>query len=773
MKEQRKLAAIMFTDIVGYTALMSKDEQKALRILQKNRDLLKSLIKQYNGEWLQAIGDGTLSSFASVVDAVNCALEVQRSLKSDPELNLRIGIHIGDVVIGEGEIYGDGVNVASRLETLADPGGICISGKVYSDIRNKPGIEAVFLDEKKLKNVDLPIKVYALIGEGLPAALAKPYPAAERPLAAKPKPARKRAYLYVGIAALVAVLVVAGYLLWQEVGEPPVPRFTNPTRVTTALGVEDYPTWSPDGGRLAYESNQTGNWDIWMVHVAGGSPANLTADYEGADRCPSWSPDGRQIAFLSSRDGGGYFVMSALVGGRCRKVAATSWIWFLQSQPQWSSDGSELACVVWDSAGYFVEIVSLQEVTSRRLSIPVQKFNVWGLSWSGDGRFLAYITAVDRLSSTSQLWVMRVSDGKGFPVTEEGTVEWSPSWSTDGRYLYFVSNRGGSMDLWRLRIGKNGGPVGKPQPVTTTGLDIKYAKFSPDGSKLAYSKGRVVGNLWRVPILEDRPATWADARQLTFEQANIINLDVSPDGKRLVFHSDLDGTEHLWVMPAEGGELERVTTDPMIQSTPAWSADGREIAFHSPRGGNRDIWVVPVDGGPVRQVTRHEALDMVPAWSPDGREIAFSSNRNGNWDIWVIPAHGGEARQVTEHPANEFVSDWSPDGQWLLFISDRTGEWRLWRVPAAGGNPEPVTKENSWSGVWSPDGKKIYFAANRAGLWKIWEVPVEGGAESPLSDLAGKPGVFQFGPATDGEYLYFTWSEDIRDLWVMDVIKNY
>ncbi len=165
MKEQRTLTAIMFTDIVGYTALMSKDEQNALRILQKSRDLLKSFIKKFNGEWLQAIGDGTLSSFASVVDAVNCALEVQRSLRDDPNISLRIGIHIGDVVIGEDEIYGDGVNVASRLETLADPGGICISGKVYSDIRNKPGMEAVFLGEKTLKNVDLPLKIYALTVE--------------------------------------------------------------------------------------------------------------------------------------------------------------------------------------------------------------------------------------------------------------------------------------------------------------------------------------------------------------------------------------------------------------------------------------------------------------------------------------------------------------------------------------------------------------------------------------------------------------------------------
>jgi len=166
-EKQRKLAAIMFTDIVSYTAIMSKDESKALLVLQKMRDILKPLIQKFNGEFLKEIGDGTLSSFNSVVEAVNCAIEIQRCLRDVTEFNIRIGIHIGDIVISEGDIFGDGVNIASRIEHLADPGGICISEKVYDDIRNKPGIEAVFFGEKTLKNVDHPIKVYGLSAEGL------------------------------------------------------------------------------------------------------------------------------------------------------------------------------------------------------------------------------------------------------------------------------------------------------------------------------------------------------------------------------------------------------------------------------------------------------------------------------------------------------------------------------------------------------------------------------------------------------------------------------
>ena len=162
----RKLAAIMFTDIVGCTALMGKDEEQALQLLQKNRGLLKPIIEQFRGEWLKEMGDGTLSSFASAVDAVNCALAIQQVLKDDPDLKLRIGIHVGDVVVEGGDVFGDGVNVASRLEPLAEPGGICVSERVYEDIRNKSGIEAASQGEKTLKGVARPITAYAILWDG-------------------------------------------------------------------------------------------------------------------------------------------------------------------------------------------------------------------------------------------------------------------------------------------------------------------------------------------------------------------------------------------------------------------------------------------------------------------------------------------------------------------------------------------------------------------------------------------------------------------------------
>ena len=130
----RKLTAIMFTDIVGFTSLMRADEMKALNLLYYNRQLLDPLIKKYNGEILKEMGDGTLNSFSSAIEAVRCALEIQETLEEVPALNLRIGVHIGDV-IEEGEaIFGDGVNIASRIEPFSSTGGIAISNKVNDAI---------------------------------------------------------------------------------------------------------------------------------------------------------------------------------------------------------------------------------------------------------------------------------------------------------------------------------------------------------------------------------------------------------------------------------------------------------------------------------------------------------------------------------------------------------------------------------------------------------------------------------------------------------------
>ena len=229
---KRKLAAIMFTDMVGYTAMMQKAELRARELVQNHREIIKPLIEKHAGEVVQYVGDGTFSTFGSAIEAVNCAIEIQRNLKDNEELSLRIGIHVGDVVVEGDEVYGDGVNVASRLEPMAEAGGVCISGRVYDDIRNQEDMETKFLGEKVLKNVDHPIKIYSLTGKGLK--VSETFEVEEKAVIESKevdepisKPASKTLLPWAAGAAVIALLLV---VLWN------LPFFSLGDRVLEASG---------------------------------------------------------------------------------------------------------------------------------------------------------------------------------------------------------------------------------------------------------------------------------------------------------------------------------------------------------------------------------------------------------------------------------------------------------------------------------------------------------------------------------------------------------
>jgi adenylate cyclase len=168
--EQRKLAAIMFTDMVGYSALSQRDDKLAQELLEEHRRLLREIFPRFHGTEIKTIGDAFLVEFGSALEAVQCAIEIQRTLAkrnhdvtSDRRIELKIGIHIGDVVHREGDVYGDGVNIASRIEQLAGAGGICVSMDVERQIRN--ALEARFekFGPAELKNIKLPMELFRIV----------------------------------------------------------------------------------------------------------------------------------------------------------------------------------------------------------------------------------------------------------------------------------------------------------------------------------------------------------------------------------------------------------------------------------------------------------------------------------------------------------------------------------------------------------------------------------------------------------------------------------
>src|SRR6195952_123800 len=163
----RKLAAVMFTDIYGFTLLMEKDEADAMEKRSRYKEILGKFHKQYNGEIIKDMGDGSLSVFTNSVDAVWCAIQIQKELRAPVNIPVRIGIHTGNVLFQQGDVMGDAVNIASRIESFAAPGSVFISGKVNDEIKNQKDIGVVLMGRFELKNVSAPIEIFAVSNEGL------------------------------------------------------------------------------------------------------------------------------------------------------------------------------------------------------------------------------------------------------------------------------------------------------------------------------------------------------------------------------------------------------------------------------------------------------------------------------------------------------------------------------------------------------------------------------------------------------------------------------
>ena len=196
---KRRLAAIVFTDIVGFTNLSSKDEEGAYKLVVKQREILKPIVLKHEGQWLKEEGDSLLLSFPSTKEAVNCSIQIQKAVKNVENLNLRIGIHQGDIIIEKKDVFGDDVNIASRIEPFAAPGGISVSQKIQQDLSSNPEFEFKFIDKPKLKGVQQEISVYCIVSHGLPESI-------KSQVQAKVEP-KKKYYKEILISTLFGIII--------------------------------------------------------------------------------------------------------------------------------------------------------------------------------------------------------------------------------------------------------------------------------------------------------------------------------------------------------------------------------------------------------------------------------------------------------------------------------------------------------------------------------------------------------------------------------------
>src|ERR1043166_9495836 len=264
--EERKLAAIMFTDMVGYSALAQRDDKVALELLEEHRRLLREIFPRFHGTEIKTIGDAFLVEFGSALEAAQCAIEIQRTLAKrnhdvtpDRRIELKIGIHIGDVVHRDGDVYGDGVNIASRIEQLAGAGGICVSMDVERRIRN--ALEARFekLAPHELKHISVTMDLFRIV---LP--WEQKAQVASKPTAVSPRKSNART-LVGGAIAMLALLVVGVGWWWsdQRPARPAPP--SNAVRITS-LAVLPFKNYSGDVNQEYFADGMT---DLLTTELGG------------------------------------------------------------------------------------------------------------------------------------------------------------------------------------------------------------------------------------------------------------------------------------------------------------------------------------------------------------------------------------------------------------------------------------------------------------------------------------------------------------------------
>jgi adenylate cyclase len=281
---ERKLTAILCADVYGYSCLMGEDEETTHRTLTSHRKVIDSLIGRHHGRFVNSAGDSVLAEFASVVNAVQCAVETQGALKvenanlpRERRMEFRIGINLGDVIVDGEQLYGDGVNVAARLESLADPGGICISGTVHEQIRDKLVLDYQDLGEQQVKNIVRPVRVFRVLPQ---------------PGAAKPRKIRRITGKYVrrGVLSIAGLtVIVAAVVLVQHFSlRPPAPTASLPLPQTPALTL-------PDKSSIAVLpfANMSGDRD--QEYFSDGITEDLTSDLS---RLPGLFVIARNSAFI-------------------------------------------------------------------------------------------------------------------------------------------------------------------------------------------------------------------------------------------------------------------------------------------------------------------------------------------------------------------------------------------------------------------------------------------------------------------------------------------
>jgi Tol biopolymer transport system component len=586
---------------------------------------------------------------------------------------------------------------------------------------------------------------------------------------------RRRLAVVAAVVIVAAASLIAATIALNRAPEPVVVGATR--QITSAPGMEFHPSISPDGKVVAYVTGAIGRTRLFVRQVAGGRAIALT-DSAISPLWPQWTGDGSEILMSA----GGRIMRVPAFGGTATPISGLDGL----MQCNLSRVRDRLACVRSDG-GTLVAIGRNGE--DRNNLTDAGGGGVFAPAWSPDGTRIAYTrgnggflsgTDIGNIAPSS-IWVMNADGGTPTRISDETHLNTSPVWTSDGDVL-FISNLGGTRDIYMQRLNDDLTPRGAPVRITT-GLNPHTISISSDGRVLAYSAFVTTSNVWTTTGAGSPTANALAAKPVTTGNQTVEYGSVSPDGRWLVYDSNVSGNQEIFKIPLAGGDPEQLTRNGVDDFHPSWSPDGSEIVFYSLQSGTRDIFVMNADGTNVHAVYEGPGEQRMPVWhGPDEilymvfPDSVFSVKRSGT--TWMRPqlaASGGIAPSM-----------YSPDGKWRVKIEKENAVCPKcaagpYLSAADGSNPGPIALRRrellssiAGAGPWSSDSRHFYAAVReRDGTSSIWQIPVDGDDERELIHFVDPARqLYRSTFHVSGNAFYFTIGDRESDVWTMELNRD-
>ncbi len=576
---------------------------------------------------------------------------------------------------------------------------------------------------------------------------------------------QKRTTIWIALAAFALFAGMITYVVFrrENVKRPGI-VVDSFVQLTEEPDQELFPSISHDGKMILYASRAAGNWDIYQRRVGGTNAMNLTADSDANDTQPALSPDGERIALRSEREGGGLFLMG-YTGESVLRLTDVGY------NPVWSSDGKEIFFAT-EGVAQPERLPKVSELWSVEIASGkkrlISKGDALQPNGSPHGNRIAF-WGYTKENAQADIFTIPADGGESIAVTNDAAVDWNPVWSPDGEYLYFISDRGGGMNIWRIAIEERSGKIlGQPERVTSGVVAAtQHLSLSQDGHRIAYVARVETRNLLKIGFDVSKKTPLGATFWVTQGSKNLTFPDASPDGNWAAFNS-IGNQQDVFLVQTDGAGIRQLTDDQYRDWGPRWAPDGKSIAFCSNRSGKYEIWSIRPDGSELKQLTRFPGAHYA-VWSPDGTRMAYSYHSpNGNSifnprlpDVkpFVLPSLP-DGTQTFE------AWDWSPDGKVLAGIQHQSSGVHtgiiLYNIDTA--KLETLTDFGEWP-IWLKDGRSILFFSDG----KIFSVDLQ--SKKPRELVFPQPQhiVGAFGVSPDEKFLYLTIDTTQADIWLTNL----